>query len=270
MKHIPGLTEMKEGIPAFALREVSVLRSISHPNIIKLLDTIVTEGRLTLVFEFLPSSLANYIMRVGPLKPELVRSYAFQILSAIHALHAHGVLHRDLKPANIMLNNDGYLKVIDFGMARFFRPPIQQYSPLVQTITYRAPEIVFQVRPYHTAIDLWSVGVIIAEMSRGGPLFIADSTIKLADKMVELLGTPQDTESSFIPESLVIREREARPWPEILNSEDIYLCDLVAKLLCYNPSKRISAHDAMQHPYFDDLPEGVRKMCETTERPTIS
>jgi serine/threonine protein kinase len=224
----------------------------------------VTEGPFTLVFEFFPINLANYIMGFGPLTPVLVKSYAFQILSAIDALHAHGVLHRDLKPANIMLDKSGCLKVIDFGMARFFRPPIQQYSPIVQTVSYRAPEIVFQVCPYHMAIDLWSVGVVIAEMSRGAPLFLADSIIQLAHKIVELLGTPQDAESNFIPESLAIPETRARPWPEILDSEDSSLCDLVAKLLCYNPSKRISARDALRHPYFDDLPLGVRAMCETT------
>jgi serine/threonine protein kinase len=163
-----------------------------------------------------------------------------------------------------MLNETGRLKLIGFGMARFFNLPIEQDRPDVQALRYRAPEILFPPCNYHTAIDMWSIGVIIAEMSRGVPLFKADSSIELAVQMIDLLGSPQDMDNNSIPHTVTIPQPSARPWPEILKSDDIWLCDLVANLLCYDSVKRISALAALRLPYFDSLPLAVREMCEVT------
>jgi serine/threonine protein kinase len=249
--------ESNDGLTPFIIREVSILRSLSHPNLIRLLNVVLRPEDVVLVLEFMPVNLAGYIRHVGPLVPNLTRSYSFQLLAAVHTLHSHQIIHRDVKPSNLMINKDGILKLIDFGLARFFALPMPQYTPGVQTLCYRAPELLFQTVPYTTAIDVWSVGCVIAEMVRGRPLFGGtDSPLDLFHRMVEVLGTPD----SPISPSVTVPEAAGKPMAEILGSDDVYLCDLLLNLLCYNPARRISALDALRHPYFDQLPDEVRRI----------
>jgi len=205
----------------------------------------------------MPVNLAAYIHHVGSLVPDLVRSYAFQLLAAVHTLHSHSILHRDVNPANLMIDKNGILKLIDFGLGRFFSLPIPQYTPGVETLSYRAPELLFRAAPYTTAIDIWSIGCVIAEMARGKLLFCADSTTDLFHQMVAVLGSPENV--PLIPVGDVPKSAP-QPMAEVLRSDDPTLCDLVLNLLCYDPARRISALDAMRHPYFDRLPVPVRQM----------
>lgn len=251
-----------EGISAITLREVSILKSLDHPNIVKLLDVSVKEKSIVIVQEFLQIDLRKYLKGryMKPMDSKLLKSYAFQLLAAIYVLHTHRIMHRDLKPENLLLNSKGELKLCDFGLARYFSVPMRQYSPQVVSLWYRAPELLFEPRAYELSIDIWSAGCIIAEMCRGEVLFSADSEIDLIHKIVAVTGTPEDRSLIRVPPDIAYPEYPPMNMKDVLRTDDIFLIDLVSKMLTLDPCKRISAIDALAHPYFKDVADPVRQM----------
>ena len=111
------------------------------------------------------------------LGPEIVMKFTYQLVRGIYFCHAHRILHRDLKPQNLLIDKEGNLKLADFGLARAFGIPLRTYTHEVVTLWYRAPEVLLGSRHYNTAIDMWSVGCIFAEMAMRTPLFPGDSEI---------------------------------------------------------------------------------------------
>lgn len=250
-----------EGISAITLREVSILKSLDHPNIVHLIDVSVKEKSIMIVQEYLQADLRKYLKgREEPIAKDLLKSYAFQLTAAIYVLHTHRIMHRDIKPENILLNKFGHLKLCDFGLARYFSVPMRQYSPEVVSLWYRAPELLFSPRAYDLSIDIWSAGCIIAEMSRGSVLFNSDSQLDLIHKILSVLGTPEDTSILHLPEGVTVPKYEPQEMSEVLKTDDPELIDLVSKMLLIDPMKRISAIDILGHPFFNDLPEAVRSM----------
>ncbi|XP_075967054.1 cyclin-dependent kinase 2 isoform X2 [Anarhichas minor] len=156
-----------EGVPSTAIREISLLKELSHPNIVKLRDVIHTENKLYLVFEFLHQDLKKFMdsFTVAGIPLPLVKSYLFQLLQGLAFCHSHRVLHRDLKPQNLLINAQGEIKLADFGLARAFGVPVRTYTHEVVTLWYRAPEILLGCKYYSTAVDIWSLGCIFAEMT---------------------------------------------------------------------------------------------------------
>lgn len=257
MKKIRLETE-DEGIPSTTLREISTLRQLRHPNIVELNDVIHSEGRLYLVFEFVDKDLKKYMEAVnGPLNPELVRSYTAQLLRGLEFCHLRAVMHRDLKPQNILVSRDGKLKLADFGLARAFVPPIRPFTHEVVTLWYRPPEILLGSKTYALPMDMWAVGAIIAEMVTKRPLFPGDSEIDEIFKIFRIMGTPNDetwpgcTQLPDWNESFPI-------WPQLQISKFVPgFCaegiDLIERLLTLDPKTRLSAHQALQHPYLEGM-----------------
>ncbi|NWX42631.1 CDK2 kinase, partial [Steatornis caripensis] len=136
----------------------------------RLLDVIHTENKLYLVFEFLHQDLKKFMdsSSIGGIALPLIKSYLFQLLQGLAFCHAHRVLHRDLKPQNLLINADGAIKLADFGLARAFGVPVRTYTHEVVTLWYRAPEILLGCKYYSTAVDIWSLGCIFAEMVGDG------------------------------------------------------------------------------------------------------
>ncbi|KAB1269451.1 Cyclin-dependent kinase 2 [Camelus dromedarius] len=157
-----------EGVPSTAIREISLLKELNHPNIVKLLDVIHTENKLYLVFEFLHQDLKKFMdaSALTGIPLPLIKSYLFQLLQGLAFCHSHRVLHRDLKPQNLLINAEGSIKLADFGLARAFGVPVRTYTHEVVTLWYRAPEILLGCKYYSTAVDIWSLGCIFAEMVR--------------------------------------------------------------------------------------------------------
>jgi cyclin-dependent kinase len=149
-----------EVIPSTAIREISLLKQLQHPNIVKLYDVIHTEKKLTLVFEFVDQDLKKYLDACGDggLDIMTVKSFLFQLLQGIAFCHMHRVLHRDLKPQNLLINIEGELKLADFGLARAFGIPVRSYTHEVVTLWYRPPDVLMGSRRYSTQVDIWSVG----------------------------------------------------------------------------------------------------------------
>ncbi|CAM4633656.1 unnamed protein product, partial [Lepidochelys olivacea] len=160
-----------EGVPSTAIREISLLKELKHPNIVRLLDVVHSQKKLYLVFEYLNQDLKKYMdsSRTGELPLSLVKSYLFQLLQGVNFCHSHRVIHRDLKPQNLLINEVGAIKLADFGLARAFGVPLRTYTHEVVTLWYRAPEILLGCKYYSTAVDVWSIGCIFAEMSLNLP-----------------------------------------------------------------------------------------------------
>jgi serine/threonine protein kinase len=263
MMKIPG----DDGIPATTLREMSIPKSISHPNILKLLDVISEPGSLTMVSECMDIDLRRYLLfrRSKPFDPDLLCSYVFQLLCGIFVLHTHRIIHRDLKPANLLLNSAGLLKISDFGLSRYVTLPHRQYSPNVVSLWYRAPELLFGQHVYDFAIDIWSAGSIVAEMVKGAALFTGDSEIEQLDRIFSVLGSPTAESlpnfDEYVAAGFALPDRAAVDLAAFLNCADPQLVDLISKMLLFNPKERLSALNALKHPYFDKVARKTREIC---------
>ncbi|RWV89265.1 hypothetical protein BHE74_00037748 [Ensete ventricosum] len=158
----------------FMAREIHILRRLDHPNVIKL-EGIVTSRmscNLYLVFEYMEHDLAGLAARPGPKFTEpQVKCYMQQLLEGLAHCHSRGILHRDIKGSNLLIDNNGILKIADFGLATLFNPyQKQSLTSRVVTLWYRPPELLLGATEYGVAVDLWSSGCILAELLAGKPI----------------------------------------------------------------------------------------------------
>ncbi|XP_065920703.1 cyclin-dependent kinase 2-like [Dysidea avara] len=256
-----------EGVPSTAIREISLLKELEHPNIVSLQEVLHVDKKLYLVFEYLDQDLKKYMDANGltGLPPITVKSLLYQLLSGVAFCHSHRVLHRDLKPQNLLVNVQGVIKLADFGLARAFGIPVRTYTHEVVTLWYRAPELLLGVKYYSTPVDIWSIGCIQAEMLSRRALFPGDSEIDQLFRIFRTRGTPDDCMWPGV--SALPDFKDSFPkWPrQKLSSLLKSLCDvgvdLLEQMLTYEPAGRISALNALSHPYFDDveLPKCLRQ-----------
>jgi len=254
------LESEEEGVPSTAIREISLLKELVHPNIVCLEDVLMQENKLYLVFEFLSMDLKRYmdsIPRDEMMDKMLVKSYMHQLLEGILFCHQRRILHRDLKPQNLLIDSKGVIKLADFGLARAFGIPVRVYTHEVVTLWYRAPEVLLGSPRYSCPVDMWSLGCIFAEMVTKRPLFHGDSEIDQLFRIFRTLTTP--TEESWPGVSSLPDYKPIFPnWKnntlaQSVKTLDAQGVDLLQKTLIYDPAGRISAKAALEHPYFEDL-----------------
>jgi len=238
-----------------------LLKELKDDNIVKLLEIVHADQKLYLVFEFLDMDLKRFMDKGNacgkPISPDIVKKFTHQLTSGLLYCHSHRILHRDLKPQNLLIDKNCNLKLADFGLARAFGIPLRTYTHEVITLWYRAPEILLGSRHYSTAIDMWSVGCIMAEMvMRGAPLFPGDSEIDQIFRIFRLLGTPNEEVwpgISQLPDyKPTFPQWSAQSLAQHIASLDPAGLDLLHSTLTYNTAKRISAKRAMHHPWFSD------------------
>ncbi|KAI5705192.1 cyclin-dependent kinase 1 isoform X2 [Diaphorina citri] len=249
-----------EGIPATAIREISVLKELNHPNIVQLHDTMIENYRLYLIFEFMSMDLKKYIDTVPKgqfLAADKVKSITYQIFQAILFCHKRRVLHRDLKPQNLLIDaKSNIVKVADFGLARAFGVPVRIYTHEVVTLWYRAPEVLLGSQRYSCPVDVWSIGCIFAEIATRKPLFQGDSEIDQLFRIFRVLTTP--TEDNWPGVSKLPDYKTTFPeWSNFcldkhVKNLDQDGLDLLEKTLIYCPATRINAENALKHKYFAD------------------
>ncbi|CAN1853426.1 Cell division control protein 2 homolog A [Linum perenne] len=260
------LEQEDEGVPSTAIREISLLKEMQHGNIVRcyrLQDVVHSEKRLYLVFEYLDLDLKKHMDSC----PEFgtftivffyLQTFLYQILRGIAYCHSHRVLHRDLKPQNLLIDRrTNALKLADFGLARAFGIPVRTFTHEVVTLWYRAPEILLGSRHYSTPVDVWSVGCIFAEMVNQHPLFPGDSEIDELFKIFRIMGTPNEDIWPGVT-SLPDFKSSFPKWPSkdlatVVQTLDLAGIDLLRKMLCLDPSKRITARTALEHEYFKDV-----------------
>jgi len=254
------LESEEEGTPSTAVREVSILKQLNHPNIVQLHDVIHTDTSLVLVFEFLDQDLKNYLDACGDkgIDEYTIKSFLYQLLQGIAFCHQHRVLHRDLKPQNLLVNMEGELKLADFGLARGFVVPVRKYTHEVVTLWYRPPDVLLGSTKYSSPVDMWGVGCIFAEMSNGKPLFCGASDADQLVKIFKIRGTPTKQDWPGLVElpqynKETIAQYGARKLNTYVPKLPAAGVELLEMMLQHNPAKRISARDAMKHRYFADL-----------------
>lgn len=256
----------REGLAATALREISVLKDVSSSEfVVNLKDVVFTaDSRLYLVFEYMNADLKQYIDSCGTegMSSALVKSYTYQMLSGLAHCHSRRVIHRDLKPQNLLIDTRGRLKLADFGLARVFGVPIRKYTHEVVTLWYRAPEILLGSSYYSTSIDIWAAAAIVAEMTNLRPLLPGDSEIDQLYRIFRLLGTPDMktwARSRQYPEwNEAFPQFRARPLSrerEFPHLEENGV-DLLRRMFVYDETRRITAAEALDHPYFAPAAEG--------------
>lgn len=257
------LTE--DGVPMNTLREISLLKhldSFEHPNIVRLLD--VCHGRrleqeqqlvLYLVFEHVEQDLATYLEKCPSpgLGPDKIKDIHYHMLNGVDFLHSHRIIHRDLKPQNILVTNSGQVKLADFGLSRVYDSQIALTSVVV-TLWYRSPEVLLQTQ-YATTVDIWSCGCIFAELFLRTALFRGKSESDQLGKIFEILGTP--TEEEWPPEVSLswgsFRRSKGVPLDSVIPEICLEGMDLLTKMLTFNPHKRITARECLNHEYFKEL-----------------
>jgi cyclin-dependent kinase len=257
----------EEGIPCTAIREISLLKELRHDNVVRLHDVVHSDRKLTLVFEFLDLDLQKYMEAAGGvLDAATVQHFMRQLLLGIEYCHYRMVLHRDLKPQNLLISRDRVLKLADFGLGRAFSIPMKKLTHEVVTLWYRPPDVLLGSTAYGTGVDMWSAGCIFAEMAIGHALFAGRNDGDQLLKIFQFLGTPTSREWPTMMDcpnsnSMLARDNLLEPYPQKKPEDLMKLgggfeklgpqgCELLMMLLRFEPSQRISASDALAHPYF--------------------
>jgi serine/threonine protein kinase len=258
-KEIVAIKKMKidlenEGIPSTALREITILRELKHPNIVRLLDVVLNDSKLYLLFEFIECDLRKFLInfKEKSLDENLVKNFLYKILDAVAYCHSKKIIHRDLKPQNILTANNGEIvKVADFGLARAFSIPIRPYTKEVLTLWYRAPELLLGINEYSTPVDIWSIGCIFAELILKQPLFKGEYEIEQLFKIFYVLGTPNrdiwpevENLPNYSPEFPKFKPIKFEDYFIGLDKNGI---DLLKQMLVYDPNQRITAKQALMH-----------------------
>lgn len=248
------------------LREIRILSHLKHENITNLHDISAFPDfskfkALVVAIDLMETDLAHVIRNNPQLTSDHHRYFVYQILRGLKYIHSANVLHRDLKPSNLLVNSDCDLKICDFGLARV---PGQQeksefLSEYVATRWYRAPEVLLNYANYGTAIDVWSVGCILAELILRKPLFMGNDTLEQLRLINEFLGTPTEDDLRDCTNEKArefmnsLPEKPGIPFDEVFVGSPNEAIDLVSKMLTWDPTKRITVEQALEHPFMAKL-----------------
>lgn len=257
------------------LREVRLLRHFSmnrHPNLTHLIDLMASPVKqhfdeIYVVMEFMETDMHRIIYSKNRLTNEHFQVWIHATLKALRFLHSAGIVHRDLKPSNILLNKDCALKVCDFGLARGLGEEIDKaMTEYVVTRWYRAPELMCGCH-YNEKIDVWALGCIFGEMLGMKPVFPGKDYKHQFELIIDQLGTPSEEDIQCVDNASAqnyIRKMprsKKKPFRQLFPRAQIGALDLLEKMLRFNPAKRISVREALEHPWLRHLGTSRRDVC---------
>ncbi|KAH7583084.1 Serine/Threonine protein kinases active-site signature [Nakaseomyces glabratus] len=253
------------------IREIKILSHFNnHENIITIFEKIkpmqsINFKEIYLVQELMETDLSRILASSNTLTVDHIQYFLYQILRALKAIHSAKVIHRDLKPSNILLNSNCDLKICDFGLARTYDPDddastmngnnVGFLTEYVATRWYRAPEIMLNFQDYSTAIDIWSCGCVLAEMLFRKPIFPGKDYHHQLLLILDTLGTPsrEDIEAINYGRAkeyiLSLPHFPKKDWSQLLGTDNEMLLDILDKLMIFNPKRRITAEQALEHPF---------------------
>lgn len=262
-----GPDEDAEAMLRAFLREATVLRLFSSPNIVKMHDTLCLQGKengtasLGLSLELMDGTVRALIKNGNKVSESIAVSVIHQLLHALHVLHAANVAHRDIKLDNMLLDRMGRVCLSDFGMARYMKTPFQDGRSMTSYVVsrfYRAWELLTRAGPFTTAIDMWSVGCVFAELLLGQPLWSGDSTLQQCAFILKLLGVPPQHILQRCPYP-AITSYVAKHQGKLVNGLRDYFPQLsidglyfLHRCFDYDPETRITVTEALALPLFRD------------------
>ena len=246
------------------LRELRLLKRMSHENVVSLRDIMKPPGGRTtyndvyVTYELMDTDLHQIIRSNQVLSEDHCQYFVYQLLRGLKYVHSANVLHRDLKPSNLLLNANCDLKLADFGLARNASDK-DAMTEYVVTRWYRAPELLLSCAEYTPAIDVWSVGCILAELLMRRPLFPGTDYVHQLNLITAVTGVPSAEDMAFV------RNEKARayirgmppsqrvPMRKLAPDAPPLACDLVDRCLAFDPAKRITVCEALEHPFLESL-----------------
>lgn len=267
----------------FKNRELQIMRKLEHCNIVKLKYFFYSSGDkkdevyLNLVLEYIPETVYKVARHYSKSKQTIpisfIKLYMYQLFRSLAYIHSLGICHRDIKPQNLLLDPEtGVLKLCDFGSAKH----LVKGEPNVSYICsryYRAPELIFGAIDYTTKIDVWSAGCVLAELLLGQPIFPGDSGVDQLVEIIKVLGTPtkeQIKEMNPNYTEFKFPQIKSHPWQQVFRARTPpEAIELVARLLEYTPSSRISPLQACAHSFFNELREPNTRLPNGSELPPL-
>lgn len=254
-----------------AIREVKYLQELSHPNIIALHDVFSSKDKnLNLVLEYLPLGDLEMLIKDGNIQYGAadVKAWMGMLARAVWFCHENFILHRDIKPNNLLIASDGEVKLADFGLARSFADPYLNMTHQVITRWYRPPELLYGARQYSGAVDVWSMGMVFAELLLRVPFVAGNTDMDQIAKICEAFGTP--TEENWpgvtkLPNYVPVDKAHIVP----LQGRDFFLrqfptagplgADLLMSMVALDPRKRSTAREILEHSWWRSDPKPTKK-----------
>jgi len=269
VKKVTILEEITEARRVF--REIKILRNLHHANVLCISEIVAPTSfedftAVFLVTDFYPADLSQIIKSPQQLTDVHVQTFMYQLFRGLKYIHSANVLHRDLKPNNILVNRECDLVICDFGLARMNdESEDKEMTQYVVTRWYRAPELIMLTKDYTSAIDMWSAGCIMAELLSRRPLFPGADYVKQLEYIINYLGTPTEADIAAASGNeraskyaASLGNGSTNSLPEYFKSANPLAVDMLVKTLTFNPKKRMSAIDALDHEY----------LCEVRDRST--
>ena len=250
------------------LREIKLLRHLRHENIVPITDCMLPSKEeeysfndVYVMYELMDTDLHQIIRSDQPLTDDHCQYFIYQLLRGLKYIHSADVLHRDLKPSNLLLNANCDLKICDFGLARTNTQDTNRdfMTEYVVTRWYRAPELLLSCAEYSVAIDVWSCGCILAELLGRKPLFPGKDYVHQLNLITKVIGTPDEQDLYFVTSDKARRYLRQLPYSKPMDFKRLYpeanplACDLIEKMLIFNPEKRINVEECLKHPYLASL-----------------
>jgi len=245
------VNRVEDGIPITTIREIQALRDMRHPNIIRLIELVVHSGKIYMVFPYVHYDLNKFI-RSKKMDTADIRHVFLQIARGICYMHSKGIMHRDLKSANILVDQSLNVSIADFGMARHATNS-GMYTPGMVTLWYRAPEILLGLPNYTYAVDVWSMGCVLVEMYLGSMLFQGSTEIAQLEMIIHACGSINEKTYPGIKGIAGIHSfklpQSPRRIESIIEKHDASAVEIVSRMLCVDPCKRITADEVLGNKY---------------------
>jgi len=242
-----------------ALREIAILKELNNVNIVKIIDMFYGANSLYLAYEYIDKDLSHIIYSKDIVMTEGgIKGLMKQFLNGLAEIHKYNVIHRDLKPQHLLLSKKGVLKIADFGFSRFIASPNRKMTVGVISNWYRPPEIFFGTQYYSYSIDIWSAGCIFAEFLMKSPIFYTPhqdirGEKEILTKIFYLLGVPNEFTWPGVAQLnlfKVFSPGDVETIDAKFANYSVEARDLLEKMLVLDPNKRITAEEALDHPYF--------------------
>ena len=288
IKKIKVNAEYRDGLSMDAIREVKYLQELFHPNVITLHDVFSSKDQnLNLVLEYLPGGDLEMLIKDGNVQYGVsdIKAWMGMLARGVWFCHERFVLHRDIKPNNLLIASDGEVKLADFGLARSFADPYRNMTHQVITRWYRPPELLYGARYYSGAVDVWSMGIVFAELLLRVPYVAGNSDLDQLSRICDAFGTPTENNwpgvtklPNYVPPEIVTpapgRDFFWRQFPTAGSAG----VDLLMSMCALDPRKRSTAQEILEHgwwrlephpTYKQDLPRksgGTKKMGDDLTR----